>query len=182
MDTTVARSSLSVMVCRMWATHSHPALVVKAYWKGAVAFSTCFATCFEIVLATRRLIMSPTTIPLTPPSGLVKAVNRPNPIPAMASSGITPCAMIEATVANNSESASLSKIGNKWSAVMPEGPPAAPLLEVRKEMRNNALSNSKGSAGLELATSGLISWRGCANLRSGLVNSRNVAKVPGDHL
>ena len=62
MDTTVARLSKSVMVCKMWATHSHPAFVVKAYWKGAVA-SAFLATCFAIVLATRRRMTSPTTIP-----------------------------------------------------------------------------------------------------------------------
>ena len=65
MDTTVVRSPPSVMVCRMWATHSHPALVVKAYWKGAVAFSAFLATCFATVL--------------TPPSGFLSAVKRPNP-------------------------------------------------------------------------------------------------------
>ena len=85
-------------------------------------------------------MMSPTTIPLTPPSGLVNAVN---PIPAMASSGITPCAMIGATLANISESASLSKMGN------------------------NASSNSKGSANWPLLDSSLgegvpISVQGCS--------------------
>ena len=39
----------SVMVCKMWATHTHLAFVVKAHWKGAVDSSAILATCFAIV-------------------------------------------------------------------------------------------------------------------------------------
>ena len=63
------------------------AFVDRAYWKGAVARSTCFKTCLATVLATNRRIMSPTTIPLTPPSGFCKAVIRPNRMPSMISDG-----------------------------------------------------------------------------------------------
>ena len=59
MDTTAARSSLSVMVC----SDAHPAFVVETYWKGDVAFSAFLAICFAMVLATNILMMSPTTIP-----------------------------------------------------------------------------------------------------------------------
>ena len=51
-NTMVALSSRSVRVCKMWATHSHPALVENAYWKGAVAASAFLDTCLAIVLAT----------------------------------------------------------------------------------------------------------------------------------
>ena len=36
--TTVADSSLSVIACTMWATHSHPTFVDRAYWFGCVLF------------------------------------------------------------------------------------------------------------------------------------------------
>ena len=50
---------------------------MRAYWKGAVVSSTFLAIYFDIILATNLLIKSPTTIPLTPPSGLLSAVIRP---------------------------------------------------------------------------------------------------------
>ena len=76
---------------------------------GAVAFSAFLATCLAIVLATRRRIMSPTTIPLTPPSGLFNVVNLPNRMPSITSSGTSPQANLETT---STESGSLSKTGN----------------------------------------------------------------------
>ena len=54
-------------------------LVDKAYWEGEMAASTSLVTCFAIVLPTRRLNTSPTTIPRTPPSGFFKAINLPKP-------------------------------------------------------------------------------------------------------
>ena len=63
-------------------SNSHPALVDKVYWKGAVAASTCLETCFAMVLATSLQTISPTTIPLTPPSGFFNAVTRPNLMPS----------------------------------------------------------------------------------------------------
>ena len=50
-DKTVARPSTSVSVCKMCATHSHPVLVDKAIWKGAVTTSVVLATCFPSVHA-----------------------------------------------------------------------------------------------------------------------------------
>ena len=63
---------------------------------------------------------------LTPPSGFCRAVIRPNPIPSMISEGTFPVARLETISTNNIESRSFSRIGNKWSAVMPDGPAAAP--------------------------------------------------------
>ena len=57
---------------------SHPALVFRAYWKGAVATSTLLEICVAIVRATSLRKMSPTTIPRTPPSGFWSAVRRPS--------------------------------------------------------------------------------------------------------
>ena len=53
-------------------------LVFRAHWKGAVAASTFLAICFAIVRTTSLRMMSPKTIPLTPPSGFWNAVNLPN--------------------------------------------------------------------------------------------------------
>ena len=47
----------------MCATHSQPACVEKAHWKGAVATSALLANSFAMLLATNRRTMSPTTNP-----------------------------------------------------------------------------------------------------------------------
>ena len=57
------------------ATHSQPAFVERPYWNGRHLCS--FGICFAMVLANRRT-MSPTMIPLTPPSGLPKLSTVPN--------------------------------------------------------------------------------------------------------
>ena len=66
-----------------------PNLVVRAYWNGAVARSTAVANCWEIVRATNRRMMSPATMPLTPPDGFCNAVNRPRRTTSTISSGTT---------------------------------------------------------------------------------------------
>ena len=48
-DTTVASGSTSVMDCNTCATHSVPALVESANWKGAVATSTARVICWLMV-------------------------------------------------------------------------------------------------------------------------------------
>ena len=79
-----------------------------------------------MVLATNRRTMSPTTIPLTPPSGFCKAVvNRPTRSPSMISMGTSPVASREHAATKSIESTSLSRV-DKWSAVILEGPAAAP--------------------------------------------------------
>ena len=57
---------------------------------GAVAFSTSEATCLATVLATSLRKMSPTTMPLTPPSGFLNATTLPNLMPSNASAGTSP--------------------------------------------------------------------------------------------
>ena len=63
--------SVLVGVC---ATHSHPALVDNAYWKGTMAFPAFFATCLAMVLASNHVSDD------DPPSRLANAVNRPHPM------------------------------------------------------------------------------------------------------
>ena len=77
-DKIVADSSRSVNDRSAWDTHSHTARVLSVYWKGAVAVSTFLANCWAKVRATKRRNASPTTMPLTPPDGLRRAVIRPN--------------------------------------------------------------------------------------------------------
>ena len=77
MDTTVSNGSTFDMDCKTCATHSVPALVESANWKGAVATSTAGVICCLMVRATSLLTMSPTTMPLTPSLGFCSAVTRP---------------------------------------------------------------------------------------------------------
>ena len=174
MNTTVARLSRSVMVCKMWATHSHEAFVVKAHWKGAGASSAFLATCF----ASPRHKTSHNIFHHDLPHAPVWFPQRGQPSqshPVQHLSWVGPCAKIDAARDNNSESCSLSNIGWRWSAVVPEGPPAAPLLTARKQMRNWDSSISKLTDGLDWITSSLNCWRGRGGLLSGFVSSLNVA-------
>ena len=76
-----------------------------------MAFSAFFEICLTIIRATRRPKMSPTTIPSTPPSGFFKDVIWPNRNPCRTSPGTHQFAKVYATLNNNSESVSLSRIG-----------------------------------------------------------------------
>ena len=78
----VDRGSNSERPCTTCATHSVPAHAESAHWNGCVAPSAMGVNCCAIVRATSLRNTSPTTIPRTPPSGLVKAVIRPT---------LTPC-------------------------------------------------------------------------------------------
>ena len=62
---------------------------------------------------------------------------------------------------------------------MPEGPPAAPRLAVRRQTRNSSAFKSNGTAGSLRAISWLSSCLGIGGRRSGLVSSLNVVSVPG---
>ena len=95
MDTTVALGSGSVIVCNTCATHSHPVFALKACWKNDVACSTFLAICFAMERATSLRTVSPSTVPLAPPSGLRNAVRRPNLSPARTSVGMFPVALAE---------------------------------------------------------------------------------------
>ena len=52
-----------------------PALVERAYWYGAHSFSNAAMNCLAKILATSLSNELPVAIPLTPPSGFVKAVS-----------------------------------------------------------------------------------------------------------
>ena len=80
-----------------------------------MAFSTSEATCLAMVLATSLRKMSPTTMPLTPPSGFLNAVSLPNLMPSNASAGTSLLAINVATRAGASESCALSRIGKRCS-------------------------------------------------------------------
>ena len=59
--------------------------------EGTVAASTDLAICLAIDLAINLRRISPTTMPLTPPSGFLKAVNRPNLNPDRISRNFPTC-------------------------------------------------------------------------------------------
>ena len=91
-DRTVARGSRSNNVWSVWETHSHPARVFNAHWKGAMARSTAAPICWAIVRATKRRRTSPTTMPLTPPLAFLRALIRPLRITSRARGGMSPLA------------------------------------------------------------------------------------------
>ena len=76
MEMIVVFGSSLLNPCNACAMHSHPARVERAYWNGAD--STASLNCCATVRATNRLTTSPVTMPLTPPSGLLRAVILPN--------------------------------------------------------------------------------------------------------
>ena len=126
-ESTVLSGLESVSTCKMWPIHSHPALVVRAYWNGAVACSTAGANSWAMVRDTSRLMKSPTTMPLTPPDGFCRAVILPMRIASNTGAGVVPRANSWHMLQNRSQSLVDSKRGRKCSAVVPEGPPAAHL-------------------------------------------------------
>ena len=144
-DTMVASSSNSVRVCNTCATDLHPDLVGKACWKKEVAASTSSAICFALVLPTRRLNTSPTTMSRTPPSGFLNAIDRPKPKNQHLLGNIRLCQRLGKLRKHDGIAFAFQQ--RKWSDVMPGGPAAAPLLAVLSLMSNFSLSNSKSSAG-----------------------------------
>ena len=81
--------------------HSHPHLVVSAYWTGDVAASMCCAK----VIATTRLRTSPTTTPLTPPPGFWRATILPSLMASNISRGML--ALTKSRTISNKRSLSL---------------------------------------------------------------------------
>ena len=100
-DSKVAFPSILVSACTMCATHS--ALVERAYWRGWVAPSARSANCLAMVRATNLLNTSPTTMPLTPPSGFCSAVILPTLTTVRMSSRIRPRAKSVATSPNKED-------------------------------------------------------------------------------
>ena len=129
----------------MWATLSQPASMVRAYWQGAVTTSTLPAICLAIVLATNLRRMSPTTIPRMPPFEFFKAVILPILTPSTATKGACPRARTVANRNRSDVSLAVSRTCCRWSAVIPEGPVAAPLLDDRKLWTNGPSSNENAS-------------------------------------
>ena len=122
----------------------HPARVWSAYWKSDVASSAFCANCFANVRDTNLLKKSPTTMPRTPPSGFCNAVIRPNRTTATMSEGICHLAKELANMVIAITSDSRSRRGLKCSAHMPEGPGAAPRLELRRLFTNSSPPNTTG--------------------------------------
>ena len=139
-DVTVVSGSNLVNPCNTWATHSHPVLVDKACWCGAVACWTISAICCAMVLATRHLMTSLAMIPLTPPSRFVS----PNGPCQPQSEGLW-LVPDGNTTENNSKFFLPCNSGRRWSDVIPDGPPAAPLLEDRKLRQSLSVSNDTGT-------------------------------------
>ena len=108
--------------CTMCDTHSHPDFVCNAYWCGAVDSSTCFDTCRAMVRAIHLRMMSPTTMPRMPPSGLRSAVTRPIRSPSRTLRGTCPWLMIVAKLQKISISWSDSTNPRLCSTGMPDGP------------------------------------------------------------
>ena len=77
------------------------------------------------------------------------------------------------------ESRSLSKIGDKWSAVLPDGPAAVPRRDFRRQVNNISPSKLNGCSGSHLSISWLNPRLGFGGLLSGSVKARRVARVPG---
>ena len=92
----------------MWVTQSVPALVDNADWNGWVGASSNFENCWATVLAITRRRTSPTTMPLTPPSGFCHAISLPNLMARTISSGISPCANCDAAFSKKPAHAELS--------------------------------------------------------------------------
>ena len=172
--------SRSVNVWRTCATHSHPAFVLSAYRYEADASSACLAICFAIVRATSLRMMSPTVMPLTPPSGFRSAVIRPRRKPSNTSEGDD---------APGKQRTHLPK-HLRITLVLQDGeavigcysgrrPAAAPRLPVRKQSKNSTGSRTNGWSGSHSITSQLNGTLGNAGRRSGSVKALNVARSPG---
>ena len=175
----VADSSRSVNVCRAWDTHSQPARVLSAFWNGAVAVSAFLANCWANVRATKRRKTSLTTMPLTPPDGFRRAVIRPNRNAERIDNGTSALARNPATWHTEANDLTDSNKGNKCSEVMPDGPRAAPRRAIRMFFANRSSSNWTNSSGSNPKIFGGTGSLGRGGRHTGLVNSANVANVPG---
>ena len=74
----------------------------------------------------------------TPPSSLLSAVERPNTDAVNDSSGTFPTAKQDPTWASSCESASLSRMGTRWSDGVPDGPKCSTssgLAQTRQELQ-----------------------------------------------
>ena len=150
-------------------TRTH--LVCKAYWCGAVASSTCFEICWTMVRAINVRMMSPTTMPRMPPSGLRRAVARPIRSPSRTPLGTCPWLM---TVAK------LQKISKSWSNST--NPRCVRLTFQTGPVRLHDVLNGHSCKTTQDPTRKASQDTGTrGGLLSGLVSCANVA-IPGSHL
>ena len=159
--------------------HSQPLLVDMAYWKGAVAACTSSIICWDIVRATNRLTMSPTTMPRTPPLGFWRAVMRPNRMASRTDVGTCALHNLSPAWKKALRSRGMSRRGCRCSTVIPEGPPAAPLLAdltFRQNPNSSKLKSACGSGLDNSLGSGVRGWRGRL---VGSLNALRVASDPG---
>ena len=121
--------------------------------------------------------MSPHTMPQMPPDGLANAVNRPNRMTSRISSGTAALAKSWAKRQNLAVSASESRIMRRWSAVIPDGPPAAPRRALRTFLakRSGLRENVGPRCSKRSSASGSL---GCLGGLSRSSNAFNVASEP----
>ena len=118
----------------------------------------------------------PATIPRTPPLGFWRAVNLPNRTEFTMVVGVSALDNCSPNLKSNCASCTVSNTNLKCSVVMPDGPAAAPRLDVLKLAKNFFSSNSNGISGANSVTHlGNSSPR---RIRGGrLLGSCNIASV-----
>ena len=130
--------------------------------------------------ATRRRKTSPVTMPLTPPVGFCNAVKRPILNAVRMGRGMSALARSVAILPIAAVSASDSRKGRRrWSAVIPDGPPATPRFAYRMFREKPSTSRLRGDPGWNSSTSAGIGSRGSAGLFDGSRRASNVFQFPG---
>ena len=125
----------------------HLTISIGAHRHGAVARSTASDNCCDIVLATRRRITSPATMPRTPPSGFDNALSRPT------LSTATWRTRALASREPNAVKSCMPLVSSSKGRRCSEGPPAAPRRDVRKFRANICSSSSNMATGSHAVTS-----------------------------
>ena len=113
-----------------------PAFVDNAHWKREVAASCTFPICWAIVRETNLRTTSPATMPLTPPSGFVRAVNKSKRNHPNRHHKHVRSRQSGTNADNNRIPLTSLRKGRKCSVVMPDGPPAVSLREDRGLQQN----------------------------------------------
>ena len=156
-----------------WLTGGPTRTVFCSHTLGSCARGECvLAQSFATTLRNT----SPTTVPRTSPSGFARAVIRPSFTACNSSSGIKPLANCPATSPKSLVQTVSARRGFKCSAVIPDGPAAAPLRAVRKFCNNALLRTSSGSASRMERSIGVLTTRG---LRVSSFNNFSVLESPG---
>ena len=119
------------------------------------------------------------TIPRTPPVGFCNAIILPTLKTCNTSSGMSARANLSHTRQNFSASRSESNNGRRCSAVIPDGPPAAPGRAHRMFLNKRSCSNSSRPAGWWSCTSRSNGSRGAGGRFRGSCNACKAASFPG---